>query len=157
MNAYDILECNANSSQEEIKASYHRLLLIYHPDKSNKSIANNLDIFLKIQSAYKLLSKPDERASYDSLLQQISLKEKASELEANYDTENSYLQLEKDFDYDSENGVYLRRCRCGDYFRLNKIDINKILSDNSDDALVETLIIALECNTCSIVLNVLII
>jgi DnaJ like chaperone protein len=34
LNAYDILECNEKSSNDDIKKKYHKLLLKYHPDKT---------------------------------------------------------------------------------------------------------------------------
>jgi DnaJ family protein A protein 5 len=162
MNAYDILECGLDSTQDEIKAAYHRLLLVYHPDKQTKNDSNSqsIDTFLKIQSAYKLLSNQTERNNYNSLLKQIELKEKATSSSLDIDDEDSYLQLEKDFEFDLENLVYTKRCRCGDYFSIKRENINSLLNENNnqDKVLeVESLVIGVECNTCSIVLNVLLI
>ena len=69
MNAYDILECTQVSSHEEIKSSYHRLLLIHHPDKKSQQDHDQnvcpIDGFLKLQSAYKILSDKTQRLAYD--------------------------------------------------------------------------------------------
>ena len=166
MNAYEILECSINATQEELKSSYHRLLLIHHPDKSN-SQNNSIDKFIKIQSAYKLLSSTEQRASYDSLLKQVELKQKADlvSLDDNGD-HSSLLSLSKDFELDSNRDIYTRKCRCAGSFMVSKESLNKILLDttseseksqNTSQFLAETLVICLECDTCSLCINVLII
>jgi diphthamide biosynthesis protein 4 len=156
MNAYEILQCLRDCSFEELKASYHRLLLVHHPDK-HTGLENDsdqkIDAFLRLQSAYKLLSDQSERSKYDSLLKQTELEQKANQIASD---DNSNLLLEQDFDHDLEKAVYTRRCRCGDSFSISQREINtlltNILSSNSD-----SLVVGLECNTCSIVINVLII
>jgi DnaJ-class molecular chaperone len=166
MNAYEILECSMHATQEELKSSYHRLLLIHHPDKSNNT-NNSIDEFIKIQSAYRLLSNPEQRASYDSLLKQVELKKKADLVNLGDDGDNSsILSLNKDFELDLNQGVYTRKCRCAGNFMITKESLNKILiettnelekSQNTSQFLTETLVICLECDTCSLCINVLII
>nr|WBF70899.1 hypothetical protein [Megavirus caiporensis] len=63
MNYYDILEINQNATQEDIKKSYKKLVVKYHPDKNlNK---NTIDKFQQIQSAYQCLSNKKKRREYD--------------------------------------------------------------------------------------------
>jgi diphthamide biosynthesis protein 4 len=155
MNAYEILECRRDSSPDEIKASYHRLLLVHHPDKQSGCVesdsSSKIDAFLKLHSAYRLLSDATERPKYDSLLRQTELKDKANEME-----DNSNLLLEQDFEHDELGCVYTRRCRCGDNFSIGQQEINTLLK-NILTCSADSLLVCLECNTCSIVISVLII
>jgi len=159
MNAYELLECKQNATQEELKSSYHRLLLIYHPDKCNSAIEQNdrIDHFIKIQSAYKLLSNVQQRKEYDSLIKHIDLKHKATSLES-----GDMLHLGKDFEYDNDLSLFKLKCRCGSYYILSKNDLNSLmessLSDTSSDLLnSQTLLVSLQCDSCSLNVNVLII
>ena len=62
-NFYDILQINKNVSKEEIKKSYKKLALQYHPDK-NKDI-DAIDKFKEIAEAYDTLSDDEKRKKYD--------------------------------------------------------------------------------------------
>lgn len=70
---YTILELQEECAQEDIKKAYHRLALIYHPDKNMSPLrtaaekAELIKTFMKIQAAYELLSDPDKRRAYDGL------------------------------------------------------------------------------------------
>lgn len=52
---YDILEIHRNATQEEIKKQYKKLILKYHPDKTNEK--RDHEKFIKIQYAYEILTK----------------------------------------------------------------------------------------------------
>ena len=58
---YEILNVNKDSTQEEIKKSFRKLSLKYHPDRN----ANGADKFKKISNAYEILSDTDKRSKYD--------------------------------------------------------------------------------------------
>ena len=63
-NFYKTLEVSENASQDEIKKSYRKLSLLYHPDKN----MGNSDAELKfkiINEAYQTLGDIDERKQYD--------------------------------------------------------------------------------------------
>ena len=72
MNYYTILKIKQNSSKEEIKKSYHKLILEYHPDKNNDV---DHSYFSTIQEAYETLSNDSKRKSYDEKLNPYSLTE----------------------------------------------------------------------------------
>lgn len=60
---YDILEIPVTATQSEIKKSYHRLALKYHPDKREDGDDTR---FKEIDSAYKVLSDETRRSHYDA-------------------------------------------------------------------------------------------
>ncbi|XP_078438577.1 DNAJ heat shock family protein [Wolffia australiana] len=62
---YNILKVNRNASDEDLKKSYRRMAMKWHPDKnpSNKKEAEAK--FKKISEAYEVLSDPQKRAVYD--------------------------------------------------------------------------------------------
>ena len=58
---YKILEINTNSSSNEIKSSYKKLALKYHPDRSG----GDEDKFKEITEAYSILSDTKKKNDYD--------------------------------------------------------------------------------------------
>ena len=77
LNLYQILEIEYNVSIEDIRKSYRKLSLKYHPDKqikSNLSEEEKSRQFIKIRDAYEILSDPDKRQKYDKeiLIKNIS-------------------------------------------------------------------------------------
>jgi curved DNA-binding protein len=62
---YKILGVNKNASKEDIKKSYRKLAMKYHPDhtKGNKSAEEK---FKKISEAYAVLSDEEKRKQYDT-------------------------------------------------------------------------------------------
>ena len=61
---YKILEVDSNATAEQIKKSYRRLAMTYHPDRNpgNKSAE---DMFKDINEAYDVLSNPEKRKKFD--------------------------------------------------------------------------------------------
>jgi len=62
-NYYDILGVSKNTSLEEIKASYRKLALKWHPDRNKSQQAT--EKFKEINKAYEVLSNPKKREQYD--------------------------------------------------------------------------------------------
>lgn len=60
---YEVLEVSRSATTEEIKKSFRKLALKYHPDRNKEADAGTR--FKEISEAYQVLSDPDRRASYD--------------------------------------------------------------------------------------------
>ncbi|MBO4633145.1 MAG: molecular chaperone DnaJ, partial [Lentisphaeria bacterium] len=61
---YEILEISREATDTEIKKSYRRLAVKYHPDK-NPGNAEAEEKFKQISQAYSVLSDPQKRQMYD--------------------------------------------------------------------------------------------
>ena len=68
---YEVLEVERDAGDEEIKKSYRKLALKWHPDKNQDNNEESTRIFTEIQQAYEVLSDPQERAWYDKHREQI--------------------------------------------------------------------------------------
>jgi len=62
---YAVLEVARDAGAEEIKHSYRRLALCYHPD-TNEGGTETEDRFKEINEAYSVLSDRDKRRRYDA-------------------------------------------------------------------------------------------
>jgi curved DNA-binding protein CbpA len=58
---YEILDIEPTATAKEIKRAYYQLAKVYHPDKN----PNHQEQFLKLHSAYSILSDPKSRRDYD--------------------------------------------------------------------------------------------
>jgi DnaJ-class molecular chaperone len=65
-NFYNILEIDENAGADDIKKSYRRLSMLYHPDK-NKNNPEATAKFQKISEAYETLGDPDKKREYDAM------------------------------------------------------------------------------------------
>lgn len=65
-NFYKILEVSETASIEDIKKSYRRLSMIYHPDK-NKNDPDSTAKFQKLSEAYETLGDQDKKKEYDGM------------------------------------------------------------------------------------------
>jgi len=62
---YKLLNVNKNASDAEIKKSYRRLAMKYHPDRNTDNPETAEKKFKEIKEAYEILSDPKKRSAYD--------------------------------------------------------------------------------------------
>jgi len=62
---YAILNCNAESTAEEIKEAYKRAALRWHPDKNQGQDEAN-EAFQRLSEAYSVLGNEEKRRKYDA-------------------------------------------------------------------------------------------
>lgn len=68
---YEILELGRDADDAEIKSSYRKLALKWHPDKNIDNPDEAKEQFQLVQQAYEVLSDRQERAWYDNHREQI--------------------------------------------------------------------------------------
>ncbi|KAI7980230.1 hypothetical protein LOK49_Contig178G00004 [Camellia lanceoleosa] len=62
---YNILEVNKNATEEDLKKSYRKLAMKWHPDKNPNNKKQAEAKFKQISEAYDVLSDPQKRGIYD--------------------------------------------------------------------------------------------
>lgn len=62
---YEILGVDQDATDDDLKKSYRKLALKWHPDKNPDNAEEAKKQFQLIQAAYEVLSDPQERAWYD--------------------------------------------------------------------------------------------
>eukprot|EP00118_Oscarella_pearsei_P014798 m.129515 g.129515 ORF g.129515 m.129515 type:complete len:178 (+) comp37981_c0_seq10:154-687(+) len=63
---YEVLGVGKDASDDDIKRSYRKMALKWHPDKNLDRAEEATRVFTEIQQAYDVLSDPQERAWYDN-------------------------------------------------------------------------------------------
>lgn len=63
---YELLGVDRQASEDEIKKAYRKKALELHPDRNYGNVEAATKQFADVQSAYEILSDPQERAWYDS-------------------------------------------------------------------------------------------
>lgn len=63
---YKLLSIERTATQEEIKKAYRKKALELHPDRNYNDVERATRLFAEVQTAYEILSDPQERAWYDS-------------------------------------------------------------------------------------------
>lgn len=141
---YKILNVSKTASDNEIRSSYKKMVLKYHPDKNPTE--DTTDKFQKIQIAYETLSDRNKRAQYDSfeymdngdqiknifiIYQQIIIEVCAQYKINPEDRDTLYNLFDPDeFNADIENGIdmeiiyssmYTKIFDCGSTILLKKI------------------------------------
>jgi molecular chaperone DnaJ len=61
---YEVLSVSRDASDQELKTSYRKLAMQYHPDR-NPDDPSAEDKFKECSEAYQVLSDPEKRAAYD--------------------------------------------------------------------------------------------
>ena len=62
---YKLLGVNKNASEAEIKKSYRKMAMKYHPDRNKEKPEVAEKKFKQVKEAYEILSDPQKRSAYD--------------------------------------------------------------------------------------------
>ena len=65
INYYNVLQVPKGASEAEIKKSYRKLAMKWHPDKNPDKVEEASKHFQEIGEAYDVLIDPQKRAVYD--------------------------------------------------------------------------------------------
>ena len=118
-NHYELLQVSRTASPTEIKASYHRLLLSHHPDKSDASkedpTRTDIDIGL-LKEAFTTLFSPESRTRYDSELSSRSDPSSSRSRPAHIVSLEEFQDLGQAWTHD---------CRCGGQYTIGEADMEK--------------------------------
>jgi hypothetical protein len=63
LDCYEVMQLSPNADSETISRVYRLLASRYHPDNIE---TGNSELFIRLSEAYRILSDPDRRASYDA-------------------------------------------------------------------------------------------
>lgn len=66
MSLNNLLGLDKNASKEDIRRSFYRLSLIYHPDKNGEQKETATKRFQNLEEAYRLLTNDSTRTAYDT-------------------------------------------------------------------------------------------
>ncbi|XP_020628136.1 dnaJ homolog subfamily C member 24-like [Orbicella faveolata] len=118
-NPYDVLGVSANSSHEEIKRSYQKLVLKVHPDKLDESLTQEdrdkaYERFLAIDKAWKLLNNQETRVNLDKQLKEQDLSQEWP-VSAEVDLD--------DMEYHEDSGSFSSVCRCSGEYVITECDL----------------------------------
>jgi diphthamide biosynthesis protein 4 len=146
-------------TKEDIKAAYHRALLVHHPDKatknvSTKSIAQQSTnaIFYSIDqivAAYETLADPLKRSAYNKQFEGISNGEGVSRPSEEKGTHPGVEALDlEDLSFDEENSTWHHQCRCGN-------EDGYVVTEAELDSEAEHGEIYVGCRGCSLFIKVM--
>lgn len=116
---YALLSLSTSASHAEIKAAYHRALLLHHPDKQaapdRRDGAVDIDL---LKRAFATLSTPELRTQYDA----------SRVLRSSGPRPAQVISLEEFDEHDAETDgevCWSYDCRCGGTYRITEQDMEK--------------------------------
>jgi DnaJ-class molecular chaperone len=141
---YEVLQVPRSASRNEIKASFHRLALIHHPDRNSSPSAT--ETYRRIQLAWECLggsSHDDDNESRKVYDRELQNKEYKSQAKENSSIALKLSELEEAVEEETNGFLYLYTCRCG----------HEVILDDQEMQSRNPLLV--ECQGCSIVYSIL--
>ena len=118
---YDLLGLKKNCTDDDIKKSYRKLAMKWHPDKhindTEEGKKKAEEKFKDINQAYEILSDKDKRAKYDQFGENIFTQGDGFQFHNADDVFKSFFKSFGGFDFDNINGF--GRNRSGQSVRIN--------------------------------------
>jgi len=112
---YAVLECDETVTVEELRRSYQRLILRYHPDKLAVSAsASSSTEFVRIQTAWETLRDATSRQQYD---QQLKVQRERERVAVSDEIPLCEFSVEQRLDSARQ---YTYPCRCGMRFSITQ-------------------------------------
>ncbi|KAL3100376.1 hypothetical protein niasHS_001679 [Heterodera schachtii] len=135
---YSLLNCDKSASAEQLKQAYFQQLRKCHPDKNNS--LQQLDPFLDLVRAWKVLSDTVARANYDCWL---------CEQQFRVDKELIFDEIWLDASVPSSSvvpfgGDFEEECRCGGIYQVSAEAVEQLALDY----------LLVDCSNCSLTLRV---
>lgn len=113
---YQVLNVKRDATNAEIKAAYHRALLLSHPDKSPGQVQQTVTISM-IKEAYQTLSTPDLRKKYHV--------ETLKEASAPSGPRPAQIISLEEFDEDEDEEKWTYGCRCSGKYQITGLEMEK--------------------------------
>lgn len=101
---YEVLQVSKEDPYEVVKASYHRLALLNHPDKTSREGA--AEVFRQVNEAWSVLGDAVSRAEYDRVI--------SEEEQVGANAESVLLS-----EFGHADDVYRKTCRCGNTYEVS--------------------------------------
>ncbi|TDL27978.1 DnaJ-domain-containing protein, partial [Rickenella mellea] len=121
VNYYSILQVAPSATSAEIKAAYHRVLLLWHPDKRSPGCKEDaiVDIDL-LKEAYRTLVDSDLRKTHDARIR----------LQHPGPTSSSFgprpaQVISLDEFTETDGGISTHSCRCGGCYSISEDDMER--------------------------------
>lgn len=127
---YEVLGVDNSAPKKEIRAAYHSMLLLTHPDKTGASHNGHVSIEL-IKQAYTTLSDDSARLQYDEELRESFKKQGFNVTGAGLDL---YTLAEFEVTETGDSAVWRRdcpRCTSEKSIELTESDLEKGTADGS--------------------------
>ena len=120
---YDVLGVTKSASKDEIKKSYRKLALKYHPDKTKGDKASE-EKFKEASEAYHILSDKERKANYDQFGHAAFENTGGRSGSSNFDFSNAFSDIFGSDVFDDFTGVGLGNPRFSNLGRDNKVGYN---------------------------------
>ena len=111
---YKLLNLDENFTEDDLKKSYRKLVLQYHPDRNPGNLASE-QIFKKVVEAYDVLSDSNKKKSYDLGRNNQQFTDKQY-----YDTSTKWSTH-----FDNTYGHFFRESKASDFFIDVKITLDE--------------------------------
>lgn len=71
INYYKVLQIKTDATQEEVRAAYRKLVLLYHPDRHPNEKEKYSILFELVTDAYDTLKVPEKRRAHDNFIKAV--------------------------------------------------------------------------------------